>query len=134
MILTIAVNVGQCRIPFKGRLILMASKNDPGRGYHDIGGLESGPIELATTDMKPWEKLSTAISNSLGKAGRGFFVTDESRRAREQMGDPPYSDLGYFERATESMKIVLLEKGLLTEQELETRMKEIEQRMAEART
>ena len=110
----------------------MASKNDPGRGYHDIGGLESGPIELATTDMKPWEKLSTAISNSLGKAGRGFFVTDESRRAREQMGDPPYSDLGYFERATESMKIVLLEKGFLTEQELETRMKEIEQRMAEA--
>jgi hypothetical protein len=132
--LTIAANVGQWLIPFKGRFILMASKNDPGRGYHDIGGLESGPIGLVTTDMKPWEKLSTAISNSLGKAGRGFFVTDESRRAREQMGDPPYSDLGYFERATESMKIVLLEKGLLTEQELETRMKEIEQRMAEART
>ena len=50
------------------------------------------------------------------------------------MGDPPYSDLAYFERATESMKIVLLEKGLFTEEELETRMKEIEQRMAEART
>ena len=112
----------------------MASKDDPGRGYHDIGGLNGGPIELATTDMKPWEKLSTAISNSLGKAGRGVYVTDESRRAREQMGDPPYSDLAYFERATESMKIVLLEKGLFTEEELETRMKEIEQRMAEART
>ncbi len=112
----------------------MASKDDPGRGYHDIGGLDGGPIELATTDMKPWEKLSTAISNSLGKAGRGVFVTDESRRAREQMGDPPYSDLAYFERATESMKIVLLEKGLFTEEELETRMKEIERRMAEART
>lgn len=110
----------------------MASKSDRGRGYHDIGGLEGGPIDPETTDVKPWEKLSTAISNSLGKAGRGIYVTDESRRAREQMGDPPYSDLAYFERATESMKIVLLEKGLITEAELESRMKEIEKRMAEA--
>ncbi len=111
----------------------MPSKNDPGRGYHDIGGLDAGAIPMETTDMKPWEKLSTAISNALGRGGRGIFVTDESRRAREQMGDPPYSDLEYFERATESMKIVLLEKGLFTAEELESRMKEIEQRMAEVR-
>jgi hypothetical protein len=112
---------------------IMPSKEDPGRGYHDIGGLDAGSIPLETTDMKPWEKLSTAISNALGAGGRGYYVTDESRRAREQMGDPPYSDLEYFERATESMKMVLIEKGLFSSEELESRMKEIEQRMAEAR-
>jgi len=111
----------------------MADKGEQGRGYHDIGGLDYGPIDPAVTDVKPWEKLSTAISNALGRGGRGVFVTDESRRAREQMGEPLYSDLDYFERATECMKMVLVEKGYLTEAELESRMKEIAARMAEGR-
>lgn len=111
----------------------MASKDDPGRGYHDIGGLDYGPVEPVATDMKPWERLSTAISNAIGRAGRGYYVTDETRRTREQMGEPLYSDLDYYERATQSMKMILVEKGLFTEDELEQRMKEIEKRMAEAR-
>ena len=110
----------------------MASKDDPGRGYHDIGGLDYGTVDPNVTDMKPWERLSTAISNSLGRAGRGYYVTDETRRTREQMGEPLYSDLEYYERATESMKMILLEKGFFTEEELETRMQEIKKRMAEA--
>jgi hypothetical protein len=49
------------------------------------------------------------------------------------MGEPLYSDLDYYERATESMKMILIEKGLFSENELETRMSEIAQRLAEAR-
>ena len=111
----------------------MASKDDPGRGYHDIGGLDYGTVDPNATDMKPWERLSTAISNAMGRAGRGYYVTDETRRTREQMGEPLYSQLDYYERATESMKMILVEKGLFTEDELEARMKAIEKRMAEAR-
>jgi len=111
----------------------MASKDDPGRGYHDIGGLAAGPVDPATTETRPWEKLSVAISNALGRGGRKIFVTDETRRTREQMGEPLYSELRYFERATESMKMIMLEKGLFTEAELEDRMKEIARRMAEPR-
>jgi hypothetical protein len=109
----------------------MAQNSDPGRGYHDIGGLNYGPIDPSVTEIKPWEKLSTAISNALGAGGRRIFVTDESRRAREQMGEPLYSELGYFERATECMKMILVEKGYLTEAEIESRMEEIAARMAE---
>jgi nitrile hydratase len=111
----------------------MPSINDPGRGYHDIGGLSAGPVDMETTNPKPWEKLSTAISNAMGRAGRHVFVTDEGRRSREQMGEPLYSDLAYFERATQSMRMILIEKGLFTEQELEDRMVEIDKRMAEQR-
>ncbi len=111
----------------------MADTDDPRRGYHDIGGKDYGAIDPNATEMKPWERMSTAISNALGAAGRHIYVTDETRRAREQMGEPLYSDLDYYERSTESMKIILVEKGLFTEEELEDRMKEIEQRMAEAR-
>lgn len=111
----------------------MAGKDDLGRGYHDIGGLDYGSVDPRATDMKPWERLSTAISNALGGAGRKYYVTDETRRTREQMGEPLYSDLDYYERATESMKMILMEKGFFTAEELETRMREIERRMAESR-
>jgi hypothetical protein len=110
----------------------MASQDDPRRGYHDIGGKDYGPVDPGATDMKPWERLSTAISNALGGAGRKYYVTDETRRTREQMGEPLYSQLDYYERATESMKMILVEKGFFTEDELETRMREIKRRMAEA--
>lgn len=111
----------------------MASKEDPGRGYHDIGGLDYGPVDPNATDMKPWERLSTAISNALGGAGRKYYFTDETRRTREHMGEPLYSDLDYYERSTQSMKMILVEKGFFTEVELEARMTIIEKRMAEAR-
>lgn len=110
----------------------MAAKDDPGRGYHDIGGLDYGEVDANATDMKPWERLSTAISNALGGAGRGYYVTDETRRTREQMGEPLYSDLDYYERSTESMKMILVEKEFFTEEELEARMKDIEKRRTEA--
>ena len=111
----------------------MAAKDERGRGYHDIGGKDYGPVDPHATDMKPWERLSTAISNALGGAGRKYYVTDETRRTREQMGEPLYSALDYYERATESMKMILVEKGLFTEKELETHMRQIEKRMAEGR-
>lgn len=111
----------------------MASQDDPRRGYHDIGGKDYGPVDPGVTEMKPWERLSTAISNALGGAGRKYFVTDETRRTREHMGEPLYSDLDYYERATESMKMILVEKGFFTQDELESRMRAIRQRMAEAR-
>ncbi len=111
----------------------MVDKEDPRRGYHDIGGKDLGKIDPGVTEMKPWERLSTAISNALGAAGRHIYVTDESRRAREQMGEPLYSDLDYYERSTESMKMIFVEKGLFTEKELDERMKLIAKRIAEVR-
>ena len=111
----------------------MSTADEPGRGYHDIGGLDYGAVDPITTDMKPWERLSTAISNALGGAGRKYYVTDETRRTREQMGEPLYSDLDYYERSTQSMKMILVEKGFFTEDELEQRMETIKKRMAEAR-
>jgi len=109
------------------------SANEPGRGYHDIGGLDYGPVDPETTEIKPWEKLSIAIGNSMGGQGRKIVNTDMGRRAREGMGEEMYNALDYFERTTESTKITLVEQGLFTEEELEARMKEIESRLAEAR-
>jgi hypothetical protein len=110
----------------------MAASNDPGRGYHDIGGEPGGgPIDPHVTQAKPWEKLSVAIGNALGKGGKKVIVTDETRRSREEMGEGLYNELGYFEKGVEATSRLLIEKGLFTREELEARMAAIAQRIRE---
>ncbi len=108
-----------------------SSTRQPGRGYHDIGGLEAGPIPLDVTDARPWEKLSVVLGNTLGAGGAKVIRTDEVRRTREELGVELYNELGYFERGIESTCQLLLEKGVLTRDELEQRMAAIAARIAE---
>jgi hypothetical protein len=110
----------------------MAASEDPGRGYHDIGGEPGeGTIDTVLTTAKTWEKLSVAIGNALGKGGKKVICTDETRRSREQMGADLYNTLGYFEKGIEATSRLLIEKGLFTCEELEARMAKVETRIRE---
>ena len=107
------------------------SAKEPGRGYHDIGGLEAGPVDPRVTEAKPWEKLSIVLGNAMGRGGTKLICTDETRRTREEMGVDLYNELGYFEKGIQSMRALMLEKGVITEDELEARMAVIEKRIRE---
>ena len=109
----------------------LSSAHESGRGYHDIGGLPAGPVPLELTQARPWEKLSIVLSNALGQRGAKVICTDETRRTREEMGVTLYNESGYFARGTEAFTAILLEKGVVTQQELETRMAEIAKRIKE---
>ena len=109
----------------------LSSAREPGRGYHDIGGLPAGPVETQMTETRPWEKLSVVVGNALGMKGAKLVRTDEVRRTREEIGVELYNELGYFERGTASLATLLIEKGLVGRDELEARMSEIAQRMRE---
>ena len=102
-----------------------------GRGYHDLGGLEAGPVPQAVTQVRPWEKLSIVIGNALGTKGAKLLRTDETRRTREEIGVELYNELGYFEKGIESTSRLLIEKGVLSHDELEARMQIIAQRIQE---
>ena len=106
------------------------SAKEPGRGYHDLGGLDGGPIDTKVTEAKSWEKLAVVIGNALGIKGAKLVRTDEVRRTREEMGADLYNRLGYFEKGIESLKRLLVEKGLINHQELEQCMGEIAERIA----
>jgi len=95
------------------------------RNPADIGGEAAGAIDTADHGMKFWEKQANALRNTLtsGKVVR----LDELRRAAEELGDRYYR-LGYFERTTEAMRNLLLEKGLFSPAELEEKMREIRKR------
>ena len=107
----------------------LTSAKEPGRGYHDLGGLDAGPINADVTQAKPWEKLAVVVGNALG--GAKVVCTDEVRRTREEMGVDLYNRLGYFEKGIESLRRLLVEKGAIDQQELERRMAETARRIAE---
>jgi len=91
----------------------------------DIGGQAAGPIDTVDHGMKFWEKQANALRSAL--TSRRLVRLDELRRAAEDLGERYYR-LGYFERTTEAMRNLLLEKGLFSPAELEEKMREIRKR------
>jgi hypothetical protein len=107
---------------------------EPGRGYHDIGGLDLGLGKLDThlSEARPWEKLTIVLGNAMGGGGAKLVALDEVRRTREEMGEQLYNELGYFERSIEATRRLLVEKGVFTDEEIEARMSRIAEKIAES--
>lgn len=100
------------------------------RGHHDIGGLPgAGPIDQSQHELSDWEILADAVNQALG--ARGIKRTDEMRRAREEMDSAAYRDLSYYERWIASMEAILIEKKILTREEIDSRVAELESKWGE---
>jgi hypothetical protein len=89
-----------------------------------MGGSPAGPIDRSPHEVEDWERLADAISSALG--AQGFYTTDEHRRAIESLQD--YSELSYYERWAAATEKLLVEKGVLTGDEVDERAAEIERR------
>jgi hypothetical protein len=96
---------------------------------HDMGGEAGGPIDTVDHGMKFWEKQANALRNTLSR--RKIVRLDELRRAAENLGSR-YYELEYFERTTEALRTVLLERGYFTEAELRAKMAEVRRRYESA--
>jgi hypothetical protein len=90
------------------------------RGPHDIGGLEAGAVDISPHDMSLWEKEIDALNQLL--AQKGYRKTDENRRAIETLGHDAYDTLSYYERWTAALARVLIDKGVLTQDEIDSRI------------
>ena len=95
-------------------------------GPHDMGGGEAGAVQTEAHEASFFEKRVDAMMRLLSHPGRGIITPDRNRRAIESL--PDYNDLSYYERWIKSMKILLLEKGVLEEDEIARRVREIQQR------
>jgi Nitrile hydratase beta subunit len=93
-------------------------------GIHDMGGLPGGSIDRDQHEVEDWERLADAINGALGT--RGFQSTDELRRAIESLDE--YRELSYYERWVAATEKLLVEKGVLTSEEIDERAGEIERR------
>ena len=96
-------------------------------GVHDLGGSPGGPVDKSQHETEDWERLADAINIALDI--KGLKTTDEHRRAIESLEN--YRELGYYERWVAATEKLLVEKGILTREEVDERSAEIERRWGE---
>jgi Nitrile hydratase beta subunit, N-terminal len=90
-----------------------------------MGGRPSDePLNLEEHTLADWEVVADAVSVALG--ARGLRTTDEHRRAMEDMPPDEYLSLSYYERWVRGTEQLLLEKGVLTREEIDRKMAELE--------
>ena len=75
-------------------------------------------------EVEDWERLADAINGALG--AKGLQTTDQHRRAIESLED--YRELSYYERWVAATEKLLVEKGVLSSEEIDERTAEIERR------
>ena len=93
---------------------------------HDMGGRreEFGPIDRSDHQVEDWERVADAVNIVLN--AKGHKTTDEMRRAIESLDG--YREMDYYERWAATAELLVVEKGLLTKEEIDARAAELEQR------
>jgi nitrile hydratase len=93
-------------------------------GIHDLGGMSGfGQVEIEPNEPKfhePWEARAFAL-NLLGIRVLGAYNVHEYRHAVERMEPAHYLAASYYERWLTGVATLLVEKGVVSRQELEAR-------------
>lgn len=98
----------------------MTAETDKGpRGYHDIGGDTAGAIPMVELPWQHWEKQAEAIRSLLGDGTRRIVSLDEVRRGFESFGAEKYAGLSFYRRRLEAMIDILIEKEVLSRDDLD---------------
>jgi len=101
-----------------------------GPGVHDVGGVPiDADIDRSEHPREDWEVLIEGLSAVLNRAG--IRNTHESRRVQESLPPDVYTSLRYSERWAVAAETILVEKGVLTEQEIDIRAEEVRNRWLE---
>jgi len=92
-------------------------------GMHDMGGRQGFGRVRFTHDAKAFHEEWEVRANSLYAFAvrRGIFNMDEYRHAIERMEPRHYLAASYYERSLTSLATLLVEKGVLSRDEIERR-------------
>jgi hypothetical protein len=90
--------------------------------------LPGGPVDKSQHEIEDWERLADAVNTALQV--KGLQTTDELRRAIESLQN--YRGLGYYERWVAATEELLVEKGILTREEIDQRSAEVARRWSGA--
>jgi len=97
-------------------------------GVHDMGGMHGfGPVRPRDNDEPmhaDWEGRVNALVNVV--RARGVYNIDESRHGIERMRPAEYLRASYYERWLASLETNLVDKGVLTREEIEARTAQME--------
>jgi hypothetical protein len=90
------------------------------RQHHDMGGLPAGKVEPTEHDYADWERRVDALAVILG--ARKVLTVDERRRAIESLPPEAYDAMSYYERWTSALAQTLIQRGIITTEELARKM------------
>ncbi|WP_067845387.1 SH3-like domain-containing protein [Nocardia lijiangensis] len=96
---------------------------------HDVGGQPDIPIEYREKVEEPWEMNTYVTCECLG--WRGVWNSEERRRAENDLGATLYFGLPYYARWATVAAKVLVNKGLITPDELSAKVDEVRARLKE---
>ncbi len=88
------------------------------RGHHDMGGLPAGKVERTEHDYPQWERRVDAMVQLL-----------RMRKNIEQLPPEAYDKLSYYEKWISSLTQTLIQRGVITTEELGRKMEEVERRV-----
>lgn len=100
------------------------------RSHHDMGGQPAGRIERTEHDYADWERRIDAMAVLLWaiKGGRKVLSVDEHRKNIEALPPTAYDRLSYYEKWIVSLTQCLIQRGVITTDELGRKMEEVEKR------
>lgn len=98
---------------------------------NDLGGRpEKGAIDRREHEPAWWEKRTDAMVMLLAAPGRRLITIDEHRRAIECLDPGEYASRRYYERWLLALERLLVEKGVLTPEEIDRRAADLEREAA----
>ena len=94
---------------------------------HDRGGIPSDePIDRSEHEWSDWEHLTNALVGVLRY--RDIMSVDELRRGIESIPPELYESYSYYERWSASLETLIVEKEILTTEEIDAKVKELDTR------
>ena len=100
------------------------------RSHHDMGGLRAGRVKRTEHDYADWERRIDAMAVLLWglKGTKRHFTVDEHRKNIEALPPQAYDAMAYYEKWIASLTQTLLQRGMVTTDELAKKMLEVEGR------
>jgi hypothetical protein len=92
------------------------------KAYHDVGGDDFGPVPMIDGEYQLWEKRVDAMMRLLSSPDVALMRVDELRRGIETLGEAAYNAEPYYGKWARSLAKIMVEKGVLTQDELDARI------------
>jgi hypothetical protein len=101
-----------------------------GRGHHDMGGLKAGRVKRSEHAYDAWQlRVDALMMLLLGfGGGRKRMSVDELRKNIESLPPADYDRMGYYDRWVISLTQTMIQRGVITTDELARKLAEVERR------
>jgi len=100
------------------------------RGHHDMGGEPGGRVTREEHDYDLWERRVDALMMILGgiRGAQRLITVDELRKNIERLPPDAYEKMNYYDRWVSSITQTLIQRGVITTEELARKMAEVSAR------